>query len=234
MSSAYGTTFGAEYQAAYAKVLKKWLAKGRRVTNLTPAMEAEWAADLKAALGEPLNAALLSSQAMEQWTAGGVELPSKSTLQRFSEIAAVKYALAFASIDLLRRLIKVAKTDKAYPPGSKVTGSVRIARPSELIQRAAQTVAQIFDMAKDRFNSLMNRFLERKQELTGRRRWVSVGDKSRHSMLHHQIRSEGEPFSFKKELIQGPRPPGGNPHDWSNCSCFIEVETKGGKWIRVT
>lgn len=223
MSTELAMQFGSEYHEDYAKVLDRWSNKVTRVAGTSPRLESQWGLDLQEALGEPVHAALLHADALGQWKK--VKLPSKDALDMFAKIA-VKYSLAFATSDLLRRLIRSVKDEK------KDNGVQAAAfSPSELANRARQTVAQIFDMARDAFNAVLNRFLHRREELTGRRRWVSTGDNSRHADLHHEIRDEGEPFLYKKELIQGPRPPGGNPHDWSNCSCVIELERRDGTWF---
>lgn len=221
MSSEAAMLFGDEHHEKYAKVVGKWAKRVEGVSKLSQKTEAKWGADVEKALGEDVHAALFSDTP-EQWKK--VKLPSEETLDRYAKIA-VKYALNYATVDLLKRLTEsVNKTDEA------VTAAVE--KPSEYIKRAAQTVAQIYDMAKDRLNSIINRRLESQEELTGRKRWVTVGDNSRHTSLHHEVRSQGGTFTYKKEQIEGPRPVGGNPHDWSNCSCYLEYERKDGSWIR--
>lgn len=226
MSSDTAMEFGDKHQERYAKVLEKWTRKVGGVEAPSDSLVAQWGADLDKALGEEVLAALLSPEALKKWI--GVDLPSQDTLERYSKIA-VKYSLNLASVDLLRRLVKSVKAEKDNKPES-VTAA--LFRPSELIKRASQTVAQMFDMAKDQFNAVLNRDLERKQALTGRKRWVSTGDNSRHASLHHEIRDQGDTFTYKKQQISGPRPPGGSPFDWSNCSCYTELQRKDGTWFR--
>lgn len=236
MSSQAGMDFGDKHQEKYAKVIDTWTNKVDNVSEVSKKLEGKWGATLLDTLAEPLIEALTSKDALGQWEKAGVKLPSKEALKMFSEIAA-KYSLAYASPDLLRRLVISVKNDKANPPETTdkaLTAALRVVRPSELATRSPQTVAQIFDMAKDRFNSVLNRFLQRDSQFTGRRQWVTEGSNSRHSNLNNQIRDEGDSFTYKKQDVQGPRPVGGNPADWSNCSCRIQYEKSNGKWVDVT
>jgi hypothetical protein len=88
-------------------------------------------------------------------------------------------------------------------------------------------------MVKDKFNNIMARFFKDQNELTGRRRWQTSGLKSRHSSLNGQIKDENESFYYKGDYVYGPRPSGGSPGNWSNCSCFLQRETVGGDWLLI-
>lgn len=233
MSSKAGMDFGDEHQEKYAKAIETWTQKVDNVSEVNKKLEDKWGNTLLDALSEPLIEALTSKDALAQWEKAGLKLPNKQVLKMFSEIAA-KYSLAYASPDLLRRLVVSVKADKANPSKDSLTAALRVVRPPELAKRSPQTVAQIFDMAKDRFNSVLSRFLQRDDQLTGRRRWVTDDSNSRHSSLNQEVRDEGEEFTYKKRSIHGPRPVGGNPADWSNCSCRIEYEKSSGKWVDVT
>ena len=219
MSSEAAMIFGDKHQEKYAKVIQKWEKRVEGVSKLSKKTEDKWGADLEKALGDEVHAAILSSNHWKK-----VKLPSDETLKRYADIA-IKYALNHATDDLLKRLTD--SVNKA--PDEAVTAAID--KPSEYVKRAAQTVAQIYDMAKDRFNSIINRRLESKEELTGRKRWVTVGDNSRHAALHHEVRPQDGTFTYKKTQVSGPRPVGGNPADWSNCSCYLEYERKDGSWI---
>lgn len=233
MSSKQGMEFGSEYYGDYAKVLESWTDKVKNSTEVDAELEAKWGVDLFKALSDPVTEALMAKVALAQWAKQDVDLPSKEALRMFSGIAA-KYSLSYATPDLLRRLVRSVKEDKKNPPEDTVTAAIRVMRPSELVHRAPQTVAQIFDMAKDQFNDLIYRFQTRKETFTGRRRWVTVGEHGRHQDLDGEIRGPDEEFTYKKKSIVGPRPVGGNPADWSNCSCVTDYEKTDGKWVRVT
>jgi len=228
MSSELATQFAEKHSDKYAEVLSKWADKvDGSVSN---SLQDAWGKDLHEALAEALIEDLVE-------TSGWGELnPSKELRTMYSQIAA-KYALSYATSDLLIRLAKSVKEDKANPAVITADGEVsgRIVRPSELIKRSAQTVAQIYDMAKDSFNAAVDRALTRNNMTTGNRRWVVVNpEESRHADMHHQIRAADQPFFFKKQKVNGPRPVKGNPADWSNCSCYLEYQTAKGKWLRVT
>lgn len=236
MSSQAGMDFGDKHQEKYAKAIDTWTNKVGKVSEVSKKLEGQWGNTLLDALAEPLIEALTSKDALGQWEKAGVKLPSKEAMKMFSEIAA-KYSLAYASPDLLRRLVNSVKNDKANPPETSnkaVTAALRVVRPSELANRSPQTVAQIFDMAKDKFNSVLNRFLQRDNQFTGRRQWITDGAHSRHANLNKEVRDEGDDFTYKKQAISGPRPVGGNPADWSNCSCRLQYEKSNGKWVSVS
>lgn len=225
MSTELGMLFGAEHHEKYADVIETWATKlsGKEVTD---ELFAAWGADLHEALAEDLEEAILSTP-LSSW---GVKLPSKETLIRFSQIA-IKYSLQYATKDLLNRLSKSTSFDKANPPEDGITAAIRPMRPSELAKRSPQTLAQIFDMAKDRYNETLNRHFTRTNQFTGRRRWVTVGKNSRHASLNQQVKGPEELFTYNKEKVVGPRPVGGSPASWSNCSCVLSYERRNGKWI---
>lgn len=252
MSSELGTIFGENHHEKYAEVLEAWAntAAGEKITD---AMAEKWGADLYSALSEDLIEALMSKEEISEWSSKGISLPSNETLQRFSQIAA-KYSLQYATRDLLDRLVKSATFDKENPSdiitassnititwtgidfvttntSNSFTAAIRPMRPSELVKRSPQTLAQVFDMAKDKFTHVLGRHLVNTNQFTGRRRWVTSGKDSRHAGLNHEIKDFNEKFTFNKEQIVGPRPVGGSPAHWSNCSCRLEYETKKGKWV---
>lgn len=253
MSSELGMSFGENHHEQYTEVLEAWAnsAAGGKVTD---AMAEKWGADLYAALSEDLIEALMSQDDLSEWSGKGISLPSRETLLMFSQIAA-KYSLQYASRDLLDRLIKSATFAKENPEeetitassnatviwsgdyiattnaGSAITAAIRPMRPSGLAKRSNLTVAQIFDMAKDKFTNVLGNHLTKNNQFTGRRRWVTDGKTSRHAALNHQIKDFNEKFTFEKEQIVAPRPVGGSPAHWSNCSCRLEYETKKGKWV---
>lgn len=231
MSSKAGLEFGAEHHEKYAKVLDKW--SNKNISEVTDKTAEKWGADLLDALGDPVIESLSSKEALGQWKKAGVKLPSKETIKMFSEIAA-KYSLGHASPDLLRRLVLSVKNNKENPVVLTAAAEGKIVRPSELIKRSPQTVAQLFDMAKDKFNDVMSRYLKKDAQFTGKKRWVTVGNHSRHADLDKEVRDEGGTFTYKKKSIGGPRPVGGNPGDWSNCSCRLEYQKSNGKWVSIT
>lgn len=228
MSSELGMEFGDKHQEKYAKVLETWTKKSEKVSEVSEALATKWGNDLFAALEEPVIEALSSKVAVAQWAKNGADIPTKEVLEMFSKIAA-KYALSFASPDLLRRLVRsVNESDN-----ETLVAAGKVMTPGELISRSSQTVAQIFDMAKDRFNDVMNTFQKKKKKFTGKKRWATYGDNSRHADLDGDIRDIDESFVYKKKAVKGPRPPGGNPADWSNCSCRIQYQKTNGKWIDI-
>jgi hypothetical protein len=225
MSSEPGVSFGAEHHEKYAEVVETWANK-LNGTEITDEMFREWGADLHSALAEDLRDSIVTTD-LDKW---GVKLPSTEVLMMYSQIA-IKYALQYATKDLLDRLARSVKFDVENPPEESITAAIRPMRPSELAKRSPQTVAQIFDMAKDRFNQSISRFLTKNQQFTGRRKWVTSGKNSRHASLNHEIKGPDEFFTFNKEKIAAPRPIGGPPASWSNCSCSLAFETRDGKWI---
>lgn len=229
MSSELAMSFGEDHHEKYAEVLEAWAntAAGEKVTD---AMVEKWGADLYEALAEEVIDALMAKDALALWSGKGINLPSRETLKMFSQIAA-KYTLQYASRDLLARLVRSATFDKANPSPDVVTAAIKPIRPSEMVKRSPLTVAQIFDMAKDKFSNVLSRYLTKNNEFTGRRRWVTVGKNSRHASLNREIKGPDEFFSYQKEKIAAPRPVGGSPTHWSNCSCRLEYETRKGKWV---
>lgn len=225
MSTELATIFGVKHHEKYAGVIETWASKleGKKII---PELFAEWGADLHEALAEDLEKSLMDNS-LSDWD---VKLPSKETLKRFSQIA-VKYSLQYATKDLLDRLSKSADFNKANPPEDGITAAIRPMRPSELAKRSPQTVAQIFDMTKDKFSAVLSRHFTRNNQFTGRRRWITSGKNSRHAALNHEIKGPDEFFSFNKEKIAAPRPVGGSPANWSNCSCNLSYERKDGKWV---
>lgn len=229
MSSKAAMDFGDDYQQKYSLILKRWEKKIKGAGKVTASMEEKWAADLQKELAELLSDSLMSEEEIKGWNK--LDLPSLETRHNFTKIG-VKFALSVASADLLRRYVKSVKETKDLPPGESPVGGLKVYRPGEFIARASQTLAQIYDMATDKFNAVMNSFLKRKGEVTGRRKWVTVGGDSRHAALDGQIRNEGGTFTFNKKSVYGPRPADGNPKDWSGCSCFLTFERSDGTWTR--
>lgn len=229
MSSELAMSFGEEHHEKYAEVLEAWTntAAGEKVTD---AMAEKWGSDLHEALAEDLMEALVAKDDLSGWSGKGITLPSSETLKMFSQIA-VKYSLQYASRDLLDRLVKSSTFDKENPSSDTVTAAIKPMRPTELVKRSHLTVAQIFDMAKDKFIVVLSRHLTKNNQFTGRRRWVTAGKNSRHGSLNGQTKGPDEFFSYQKEKIAAPRPVGGSPAHWSNCSCTLEYETRKGKWV---
>lgn len=236
MSSKLGMEFGEQYGEAYGEVVAKWGKKLKGVSKITEPMKKEWAKDLRGALEEDIVDALVK-KAANDWKAVG-PLPSKETVRRFAQ-QAVRQSFNEDHFDLLERLRLMAQEPE---PQEAVTASMVLNEPpsltaaisvSEALKRVGQTVAQVFDMAKDGFNSVFGRFYQRRGDLTGRRRWRTVGGKeSRHRSLDGDIVGPDGSFNYKGDSIRGPRPPGGSPENWSNCSCYVEVEKKDGEWVR--
>lgn len=229
MSSEAGMNFGSKHHEKYAKIIDTW--SNKDISKVTDKLEGKWGEDLLEALADPLIEELTSNDSLRQWSKAA-DLPSKEVLSMYSKIA-VKYSLAHASTDLLRRLVISVKNDRSNPPET-VTAAARVVRPSELAARSPQTVAQIFDMAKDQFNSLLGKYFYKKNQFTGRRQWITADKNSRHKALNGVIADPDEAFTYKKQEIHGPRPVGGNPADWSNCSCRLKYERTNGKWVDVT
>jgi hypothetical protein len=227
MSSLAGMEFGDKHQDKYSEIIDTWADKD--ISDVSKKLEKQWGTDLFNVLADPVIEALLEKEALAKWTKAGLDLPSKDTLKLYSQTAA-KYALSQASPDLLKRLVKSVKADKENPPDT-VTAAARVVRPSELAARSPQTLAQMYDMAKDKFNSVLSKFLRNGDQLTGKRQWITFDKSSRHRSLDNVIIDEDEQFTYKKQKIDGPRPIGGNPADWSNCSCRILFQRKDGKWV---
>lgn len=228
MSSELANNFAEKHHEKYAAVVETWADKavGEKITDN---LAEKWGADLHEALAEDLLESLTAEDPFSKWK-GQLTLPSKETLVRFSQIA-VKYSLQYATTDLLKRLIRSADWNRANPPDSITAAAIRPMRPAELAARSPQTVAQIFDMTKDKLNNTLNNFFSRKNQFTGRRKWVTESKNSRHAALNGEIKGPDEYFVFKKEKIAAPRPVGGSPASWSNCSCQLSYELKNGNWI---
>ncbi len=229
MSSELGMSFGETHHEKYSEVLEAWAstAAGQEITE---AMVEKWGKDLYSALADDLIEALMSKSEISEWSGKGVSLPSPETLKMFSQIAA-KYSLQYASRDLLERLVKSATFDKENPSDEAVTAAIRPVRPSTLIKRSPLTLAQVFDMAKDKFSTVLSGHFTKNNQFTGRRRWITAGRNSRHTSLNGQIKGPEDLFSYNGEEVATPRPVGGSPANWSNCSCRLEYETKNGKWV---
>lgn len=223
MSSKQGTRFGEEFGSEYGEVVEKWGKRLKGVEKISDSMKKEWSADMEKSLGEQVLKSLKSQANV--WKSVS-PLPSDETLERFAKIA-VKGSLAEDSMDLLERLRKMAQEPE---PEDAITAAITV---GEALKRVGQTVSQVFDMAKDRFNRLMSNHFRDEGKLTGRRRWRTTSLKSRHRQLNHQVKSEGDNFIFKGSSVYGPRPPGGSPENWSNCSCYLQLEKDNGDWVRM-
>lgn len=212
MSTQVGTKFGLTYAETYGEVIEKWAKKLEGVSEIDDATRSEWNADLEKALGEEVKDAILRYTAKE-WSKTGAAMPSKATIERYAQIAA-KGALQADTGDLLHRLQISANTE----PTEAITAAVL---PGELIKRAHQTVSQIFDMAQDRFNRSIAKFSAKVKGKPMKRTWHTNSKNSRHAALDGQSKTEDEMFEYDGEKIYGPRPPGGSPANWSNCSCTL-------------
>lgn len=239
MSSKLGDEFGQEFGEAYGEVVAKWGKKLKGVSKITEPMKKEWAKDLRGALEDHI-VEQLTAKAVDDWKAVG-PLPDKDTIRRFAQTA-VRQSMNEDHFDLLERLRLMAQEPE--PEEKAMVASMMINNPdsltaaitvSEALKRVGQTVAQVFDMAKDGFNAVVGRFFQRRGDLTGRRRWRTVSSErgeSRHAELDGDIVGPDGSFNYKGEAIKGPRPRGGSPANWSNCSCYVEVEKKNGEWVR--
>lgn len=211
-----GIQVGSEYQ----RVLAAWAWRLRTVERVSAKMKAEWSRDLRAALETDLTSALLE-QAASRWINAGIELPAPATVRRFATIA-VRKALGPEAEDLLGRFQDAAsETNNRLPVDAYLNPN-----------KTAQTTAQIYDMAADSFNESIARRAAADNQLTGRKRWQTTGGAaSRHANLQGQIRTLRQAFDDAGRQIQGPRPTGGHPNHWSNCSCRLQYETSDGNWI---
>jgi hypothetical protein len=247
MSSKLAMAFGDTYQDDYRKVATKWAKKLSSSGKLSDKTRSEWGIDLQDSLGEQVIDGLID-HTLSSWKNAG-SLPPKDILQMYAKIAA-KGALAVNTIDLLHRL-KDAPTASDTEFGEKSENLTIFSEnptvfdenqanftefspmtKAELIKRSSQTLSQIFDMAQDRFNGLVNKYLTKTDQSTGKRRWVTVASTSgpsRHAALDGEVRDEDEDFIFEGESVYGPRPPGGSPAHWSNCSCYISYIGKNGR-----
>lgn len=234
MSTKLGDEFGQAHGEEYARVVVKWAKRLKGVEKVSDEDRKKWGVDLRKALG-PQIMGVIEAEIAPGWKKAG-ELPTDETLQRFYQIAA-KIALEKEMGDLLLRLRDMAQ--RPEPEGESPEDALKALTSAgflvtQAVKRSAQTVAQIFDMVSDRFNGLMERFFTRKGSLTGRRRWQTASLKSRHRRLDGQIKTEGDLFIFKGDSVYGPRPPGGSPENWSNCSCLLQRERTDGNWVTVT
>lgn len=236
MSSKLGMEFGEQYGEAYGKVVSKWGKKLKGVSKITEPMKKEWAKDLRGALEKDIIEEL-TAKASKDWKSIGPI--SDEAIKNFAK-QAVRRSMDEDHFDLLERLRLMAQEPE--PEDQQLTASMIINNPSSLtaaisvseaLKRVGQTAAQIFDMAKDSFNAVVGRFFQRRGDLTGKKRWRTVGGaESRHRSLDGQVKNVDESFNYKGESISGPRPPGGSPENWSNCSCYLEVQKKNGDWVR--
>ncbi len=218
MSTKIATSFGEVYQDDYHKVISKWSKKFSSRVGVNPKTRSEWGSDLQNFLGNSVITALMD-HTLPRWSKVGT-LPPKEVLDMYAKIAA-KGALAVDTGDLFQRL-----------KDASVTVLAAVQAP-ELVKRASQTVSQIFDMAQDRFNSLLGKNFQNTDQATGDRMWVITPSKfgpSRHASLDGVVRAEDELFDVDGEEVYGPRPPGGDPAQWSNCSCRILYQS-GDDWV---
>ena len=231
MSTKIAMEFGEQYGSEYARVLVKWGKKLKGVESITDDLRKEWGKDLRKALEADIVTVLVEKEA-PQWKKAG-NLPSEDTLRRFAQTAA-KISLEQDMNDLLNRLREIAQ--RSLPEGETIEDALNELTAAgfligQIIKRSQQTTAQILDMVADKFSGIMNRFFNTQGRLTGRRRWRVTATNSRHNSLNGQIKSDGESFEYKGQLVYGPRPPGGSPENWSNCSCSLQFETRGGDWV---
>lgn len=257
MSSKIAMEFGDTHQEEYEKIASKWAKKlggSGKVSNKT---RSEWGIDLQHSLGDQVEEGL-KKYTLSRWKSAG-KLPPKDLLEMYTKIA-VKGALAIDTGDLLQRLKdSAAITEFAVNSinsvnsinrdnSTKSTRSPRLVVPlrlktetsefavmqvPELLKRSSQTVAQIFDMAQDRFDGLIGRYFKKTGQASGKRQWVTEYSKSgpsRHAALNGQVKSENEDFIYEGEKVHGPRPPGGSPANWSNCGCRLSYELSKGVW----
>lgn len=226
MSTPVATAFGSQYGNEYAEFLSKWAEKLKGVEKITDDIKREWAADLQKTLGEQAVNTLIK-EVSPKWKKVG-PLPAKETLDRYAQMA-VKRSLSSDTDDLLERLRVRAQLPDEEP--DEVTAAIFPVK--FLLLRSGQTVAQIFDMIKDRYDRTIGRHYEEEKKLTGRKRWRTTSLNSRHKDLNLVVKDEDESFNFKGQDISGPRPPGGSPENWSNCSCYLQVEQANGDWTTI-
>lgn len=218
-SSTLAVSFSGENTEKYQKVVVKWSQKLGGVDKISEEMFKKWGSDLREALGDDVTSALLTST-LNQWKNSGLNLPSEEVLQLFAKIAA-KGALSVDTKDLLLRL-----RDSANAVTAAILPLVT------LIKRGGLAVSQIFDMAQDIFNRTIGRFFQRTDQLTKKRRWTTSGEPtSRHRRLNFVEKNENEMYHVNGNAIYGPRPPGGSPDEWSNCSCGLQFLAPGGEWV---
>lgn len=201
----------------YLRVIEEWGPRLRSVSEITNNIRQNWRADLREALESDLRDQLLERTTAD-WRARGLPLPSDAQIRRFATTS-VRGTLGPDSDDLLIRLHRSARgVEGTAALSSYMTPG-----------RTNQTAAQIFDMANDRLEFQLARHAERRNLLSGRVRWQNANPAtSRHRDLHGEVRRLGENFSGN---VRGPRPPFGQPGEWSNCSCWISYETIDGDWV---
>lgn len=202
---------------SYLRVIEEWGPRLRSVSEITNNIRQNWRADLRDALETDLRDQLLSRTTTD-WQARGLPLPSDTQVRRFAT-ASVRGTLGPDSDDLLLRLHRSARgVEGTAALSSYMTPG-----------RTNQTTAQIFDMANDRLEFNLARHAERRRLITGNVRWQNANPRtSRHSDLHGEVRRVGQDFSSG---TRGPRPPFGQPGEWSSCSCYLEYETVDGEWV---
>lgn len=226
MSTPIAAEFGNQHGDAYGEFLEKWASKLKGVDKITDELRVEWSSDLQKILGEEAVNTLIK-EVSPKWKRVG-SLPDKESLDRYAQMT-VKRSLFTDTEDLLERL-----RVRAQLPDEEVDEITAAIFPvNHLVKRARQTVAQVFDMVKDRFDRVLGKHYEDKKQLTGRRRWRTTSLNSRHKDLNLVEKGSGENFSYKGQSISGPRPLGGSPENWSNCSCFIQYERANGEWISI-
>lgn len=220
MSTELAMDFGQKYGKEYGDVVEKWAKRLKGVTQVSAEMQDEWGADLRKSLEVQIVDTLVDQIAPE-WKKVG-PLPSDETVKRFAQTAA-KASLQQDMGDLLVRLRAMAQEEEP----EMITAAMLV---STALKRVFPAVAQIFDMVGDRFGGIIEKYFQRKKALTGRRRWRVASLGSRHRRLDGEVRGEGENFEYKGQSIYGPRPPGGSPENWSNCSCLILYQRSDGSW----
>lgn len=85
------------------------------------------------------------------------------------------------------------------------------------------------DMARiagDHLNESIASRLEEDGLFTGRQRWETSGEDSRHAELNMQVSSTG--WRYKGEHVTRPRWDPQNPKAWSGCSCRLSYEWQAG------
>lgn len=226
MSTPIAMEFGNNHGDEYGELIAKWAKKLKGVDKVTDDLRQEWASDLQKVLGKTVTNTLLKDVS-PKWKKVGA-LPDKDTLERYAQMS-VKQSFFTDTEDLLERLrVRAQRPDEEL---DEVTAA--IFPVSHLVKRAGQTVAQVFDMVKDRFDRILGRYYEEEDQLTGRRRWRTTSLNSRHKDLNLTVKAQGEDFVFNGNSISGPRPAGGSPENWSNCSCYLQYERANGEWITI-
>lgn len=83
-----------------------------------------------------------------------------------------------------------------------------------------QILKDMARIAGDRLNEQVATRLQQAGAFTGRQRWRTANENSRHAELNLQV----GPWRFGGQTITHPRFDPQNPQAWSNCSCFVEYE----------